>query len=179
MKIITYTQPDGTTAICRPVPWARLIKKYKTQEVSPPQPLDLYLGRGIYAADFNEADVEYAETEDEFLQRIINKDIPTSAVDVKTVDGTLIPVERTYRNSLKTDLTFDMVKAKEIHKQKLREIRKPLMEALDSEYFRADEAGDIAKKNLIASQKQVLRDITKRSDLINATTIEALKKVTL
>lgn len=71
----------------------------------------------------------------------------------------------------------DMTHAKEIHKDKLRRARQPLLDALDVEYQRADESDDKAKKIQIAAQKQALRDITKHPDISSATTVEELKLV--
>lgn len=57
-------------------------------------------------------------------------------------------------------LEHDISKCKEIKKNHFRQLRKPLLEALDVEYQRADEANDAAKKGEIAVKKQELRDIT-------------------
>jgi len=63
-------------------------------------------------------------------------------------------------------------KAKEIWLEHYRTARTPLLEKLDLEYMRADEAGDPELKKQIASKKQALRDVTK-TDLPN--TIEEIK----
>jgi hypothetical protein len=49
---------------------------------------------------------------------------------------------------------------KEFHLNKFRQARTPLLEKLDLEYMRADEAGDLELKKEIASKKQALRDVT-------------------
>ena len=54
-----------------------------------------------------------------------------------------------------------MNKAREIWRNKWREARKPLLEALDVEWMRAAEAGDAARQNEIVEKKQHLRDVTK------------------
>ena len=51
-------------------------------------------------------------------------------------------------------------KAKEIHKDKIREVRNPLLEKKDVEYIRALESGDTAKVAEIVAEKQNLRDAT-------------------
>lgn len=70
-------------------------------------------------------------------------------------------------------ITINMDKAKEIHKNKLREARKPILDKLDVDYMRTlEQNGDVS---LIVSKKQELRDITKHPDLLNATNIDELK----
>jgi len=94
---------------------------------------------------------------------------------VRIADEDEIPVDRTFRNALKNDLTHDMDKAREIWRDKLREERKPLLEALDIEYIRADELGDAGAKAAIAEPKQALRNVTKDAAIDAAATPEELK----
>jgi hypothetical protein len=70
-------------------------------------------------------------------------------------------------------ITINMNKAKEIHKDKLREARKPLLEKLDVDYMRTLEQG--RDTSSIVNQKQELRDVTSHPDLINASNINELK----
>ena len=62
-------------------------------------------------------------------------------------------------------------KAKEITKDRLRAERKPLLEAQDVLYMRAQEAGE--DTTAIVAEKQRLRDITNQVD--SMTTVEELK----
>ena len=55
-------------------------------------------------------------------------------------------------------LTVSLAKAKEITKDKLRVERKPLLEAQDVAFMKAQEAG--ADTTAIVTEKQRLRDIT-------------------
>lgn len=66
-------------------------------------------------------------------------------------------------------------KAKELTKEKLREDRKPLLEALDVEFIKAQETG--LDTSDIVSKKQALRDAPATVD--SMTTIEELKSATL
>jgi hypothetical protein len=59
---------------------------------------------------------------------------------------------------------FNLDKAKEIHKDKIREVRNPLLEKKDVEYIRALESGDTDKVQQIVTEKQALRDATKIID---------------
>lgn len=101
-------------------------------------------------------------------------------VDGQLVDHSLAPSDRTFRNAWKLDggaIGVDMVKARELHRNKLRELRKPKLEALDVEYQRADEKGDTAEKKRVADKKQALRDVTADPAIEAAQTPEALKAV--
>jgi hypothetical protein len=55
---------------------------------------------------------------------------------------------------------IDINKAKDIHKDKIREVRNPLLQAKDVEYMRAQEAGNTEKVAEIVAEKQALRDAT-------------------
>jgi len=68
-------------------------------------------------------------------------------------------------------ITINMNKAKEITKARLRQERKPLLEAQDVAFQRALEAG--ADTTAIVAEKQRLRDITQLAD--SATTTDELK----
>ena len=70
---------------------------------------------------------------------------------------------------------IDMAKAREIHKEKIRFARKPLLEALDIEYQKADEKNDTSKKSEIAAKKQALRDAPADSGINAASDADALK----
>ena len=72
-------------------------------------------------------------------------------------------------------ITIDINKAKEIKKESLRQERKPLLEAQDVAYMRAQEAGE--DTTAIVQEKQRLRDITNLVD--SCTTVEELKMVSI
>ena len=68
-------------------------------------------------------------------------------------------------------ITINFTKATEITKERLRQERKPLMDAQDVLYMRATEQG--TDTSAIILEKQRLRDITK----ITATTLDELKEL--
>jgi uncharacterized protein YdaT len=68
-------------------------------------------------------------------------------------------------------IQVNITKAKEITKDRLREERKPLLEAQDVAFQRALEEG--ADTTAIVTEKQRLRDITNQVD--SMTTVEELK----
>jgi len=70
-------------------------------------------------------------------------------------------------------ITINLTKAKEIKKESLRQQRKPLLEAQDVAYMRAQEAGE--DTTAIVAEKQRLRDITMLCD--TAETVEDLKAI--
>jgi hypothetical protein len=74
-------------------------------------------------------------------------------------------------------ITVNMTKAREIKRDQLRAERKPLLEQLDVEFMRAQEAGDTQKQALIAEKKQSLRDVTDEPAIDAATTPNELKAV--
>lgn len=117
---------------------------------------------------------------------------PTGEVPVETLMITAVPEE--YRSTARiveddcipTDKTFrdawdfndekifeDISRAKEIHKNRLREERKTLLEELDVKYIRMLESGEEVSE--IIEEKQRLRDITKLVD--ECETIEDIKEV--
>ena len=61
-------------------------------------------------------------------------------------------------------------KAKEIHKDKIREVRKPLLSQEDVTFMRAVEADDTDAKTASATRKQQLRDVT---NIVDSATITA------
>ena len=70
-------------------------------------------------------------------------------------------------------ITIDINKAKEIKKESLRQQRKPLLEAQDVAYMRAQEAGE--NTTAIVAEKVRLRNITMLCD--TAETVEDLKAI--
>lgn len=93
-----------------------------------------------------------------------------------------IPADRAFRNAWVDDgkgISHNMAKAREILRDKLRAERAPVLEALDVDYMRADERKDEATKELIAANKERLRDITNDRRIDAATSVEELKALTL
>ena len=71
-------------------------------------------------------------------------------------------------------ITINLDKAKEITKDRLRVDRKPLLEAEDVKFMKAQEAGGDTTD--IVAEKQRLRDITKKADTCKTTDeLKALK----
>ena len=73
-------------------------------------------------------------------------------------------------------ITVDIAKAKVITKDRLRADRKPLLEAQDILFMKAQEAG--TSTSAIVTEKQRLRDITNQVDSMTTTTQLKAAKVT-
>ena len=71
-------------------------------------------------------------------------------------------------------ITINLDKAREIHKDKLREARGPKLSALDVAFQRALEAGE--NFSPIATEKQALRDVTKSEAILTAENTDQLKE---
>jgi hypothetical protein len=78
-----------------------------------------------------------------------------------------------------TAITVDLPKARELHRERLRREREPLLEALDVEYQRADEENRPAEKAAVVRAKKALRDVTADPRLEAAQTIDDLLAVEL
>ena len=100
--------------------------------------------------------------------------------DGATADASSItmPSDRHFRNAWKLNgnvMTEDMTAAKVIFKDKIREVRKPLLEAEDVVYMKALEADDASAKTASVAKKTALRNAPAASAIDDATTIAELK----
>ena len=89
-----------------------------------------------------------------------------------------VPSDRHFRGAWSlsgTVISEDMAKAKEIFKDKIREVRAPLLEAEDVVYMKALEADDADTKAASVTKKGKLRDAPAASAITNADTIAKLK----
>ena len=72
-------------------------------------------------------------------------------------------------------INVNMTKARDIHRDKVREARKPLLEAKDVAFMRAVEAQDTDTQTTVAAEKQALRDATAAAAIDAAATPDELK----
>ena len=89
-----------------------------------------------------------------------------------------IPSDRHFRNAWSLSgktITEDLTASKVIFKDKIREVRKPLLEAEDVTYMKALEADDASAKTASVAKKKALRDAPAASAITNADTITKLK----
>ena len=100
--------------------------------------------------------------------------------DGATADASSItmPSDRHFRNAWKLSgsvMAEDMTAAKVIFKDKIREVRKPLLEAEDVTYMKALEADDASAKTASVNKKKALRDAPAATAIENADTVAKLK----
>ena len=100
--------------------------------------------------------------------------------DGATIDASTatIPSDRHFRNAWKLSgsvMAEDMTAAKVIFKDKIREVRKPLLEAEDVTYMKAMEADDASAKTASVNKKKALRDAPAATAIENADTVAKLK----
>lgn len=102
---------------------------------------------------------------------IVDKD--GNQIDASTAT---VPANRDFRGAWSLSgnvISEDLTKAKEIFKDKVREVRKPLLEAKDVELMKALEAG--TSTTAIATAKQALRDAPAASAINAASNMSELK----
>ena len=113
---------------------------------------------------------------DEDAQKKAWDRLPPEAINSRWVDEAEILTDRSFRNAWEDTgaVTVNMPKAREIHKDKMRQTRVPKLAALDVEFMRALEKNDMATAAAVATKKQVLRDVTADPAIETAQTPEAL-----
>ena len=97
--------------------------------------------------------------------------------EINAADAT-VPSDRLFRGAWSlsgTVITEDLATAKEIFKDKIREVRTPLLEAEDAKFMKALEDADTSAQNTIKTKKNNLRDAPAASAISSATTITELK----
>ena len=104
---------------------------------------------------------------------IVDKD--GNQIDASTAT---VPSDRHFRGAWSLSgsvISEDMDAAKEIFKDKIREVRKPLLDAEDVVYMKALEADDADAKAASVTKKAALRDAPAASAINAASDIAALK----
>lgn len=104
---------------------------------------------------------------------IVDKD--GNQIDASTAT---VPSDRHFRGAWSLSgsvISEDMDAAKEIFKDKIREVRAPLLDAEDVVYMKALEAGDTDAQAASVTKKNNLRNAPAASAITNAANIAALK----
>tara|TARA_R110000824_G_scaffold254816_1_gene443817 strand:- start:175 stop:546 length:372 start_codon:yes stop_codon:yes gene_type:complete len=104
---------------------------------------------------------------------IVDKD--GNQIDASTAT---VPSDRHFRDAWSlsgTTISEDMTAAKVIFKNKIREVRTPLLDAEDVVYMKALEADDADAKTASVAKKKALRDAPAASAISDADTIAKLK----
>jgi len=99
MKIIIFTHPTGELGVIRPREGFRLAGKVTCDGIeyvlNPPTKVDEVFGRW----PVDGAVAEWAETEEEFLLRVIARSVPAGATNVMAVGESTIPADRSKRKA--------------------------------------------------------------------------------
>ncbi len=104
---------------------------------------------------------------------IVDKD--GNQIDASTAT---VPSDRHFRGAWSLDgkvISEDVAAAKVIFKDKIREVRTPLLDAEDVVYMKALEADDASAKTASVAKKKALRDAPAASAITSADTITKLK----
>ena len=104
---------------------------------------------------------------------IVDKD--GNQIDASTAS---VPSDRHFRGAWSLSgkvISEDMTAAKVIFKDKIREVRAPLLDAEDVVYMKALEADDADAKAASVTKKKALRDAPAASAITSADTIAKLK----
>jgi len=104
---------------------------------------------------------------------IVDKD--GNQIDASTAT---VPTDRHFRGAWSlsgTVISEDMDAAKAIFRDKIREVRGPLLEAEDVVYMKALEADDASAKSASVAKKNALRNAPAASAITSADTIAKLK----
>ena len=109
------------------------------------------------------------ETEQKWLDRVFSKATP-EGVEYCDIDSSNLPTKKVFRgawefDSLNKNININTQKARDITKNRVRSERKPLLEAQDTLFQRAQETDSDTSE--IIAEKNRLRDITKEIDLIS------------
>ena len=97
---------------------------------------------------------------------------------ISTDDLSSKPSDRHFRDAWTLSgkvITEDLATAKTIFKEKIREVRRPLLEEQDVLYMKALEDDDSSAQTTIKNKKKSLRDAPAASSITNADTIAKLK----
>ena len=89
-----------------------------------------------------------------------------------------VPSDRLFRGAWSlsgSTITEDLTASKLIFKDKIREVRTPLLAAEDVVYMKALEEDDSSAKSASVTKKNALRDAPANSAIANAANITALK----
>lgn len=188
MKRIAYAAPDGSVAIVIPSIGARLCSSVRAADgisrkpYSPPVSFDRIAKGMSFAQATVIYDPEWSETEDQFVERVRQKDVPSDAktvilVEEEDLPPRMDPKTKHLRNAWRISgrkVVVDMPAAREIHMNRIRQSRDRHLDSLDREHTKALGRKRQADADAIEAQRETLRNIPQTFDLTKAKTPEAL-----
>jgi hypothetical protein len=121
-------------------------------------------------------------TDEQYMEHIIARSIPANATDIHELpEDWQAPADRTFRNAWSIgqegSVAIDMHRARDIQRNRIRRMRKPLLAALDVEAMWAIEAQDSSALADVSRRKQKLRDAPADPRIEAAQTPEELAKI--
>jgi len=134
-----------------------------------------------YVVDKIKTESEFKLSVEDYKSIIWLQLIPSNAINPVEIDDNYVLPDREFRGAWKQNGTIvehDLIKAKNIQLERIRAAREPKLAKLDRDYMRADEIGDIASKQAVATEKQALRDITEKLKALTPSSIEEIKAAT-
>ena len=111
------------------------------------------------------------------VDEIAAKDVPAGK-SYSIVEDAQVPTDRSFRDAWALSdgsIQVEMTKAKDLMRDKIREVRKDLLAAEDVAFMRAVETADADAQTASAARKQALRDAPLASAISNASDVAALK----
>ena len=117
-------------------------------------------------------------TDEGHKAHVWERSIPADAVGAVEIDDAQVLPDREFRNAWKQSgkaIGHDLIKAKAIQLERIREARSPKLAELDREYMIADEKGNAVEKADVGVRKQLLRDITGPLKALEPTDIQQIK----
>lgn len=103
-------------------------------------------------------------------------------VSHRLISDDTVPTDRYFRPAWCDEtsapiIDVDRVIAEEVHKDHLRALRAPILDALDTDFMQALETSDTDAQASIVEKKQALRAVTEDPAIASAETLDDLKAV--
>lgn len=167
-KRIVYTREDGGMSVVIPVGLTtEFIEFAETTAIKNIEERKLVLSEAEVASQVQQIVEEMKKA---WLQKIIETDIPESATNIKIVDVSSIPSDRTFRGAWEKGdavepVKVNMPKARTIHMGRIRVSRDKRLNELDKRKY----------GNEHDAERQTLRKIPQEFDLSSANNPDELK----
>lgn len=117
---------------------------------------------------------------DEVIVDEIQRTFAQDVASWRRIEPRDLPTDRTFRGAWRDSgqhIYHDMPTCRELHRNRLRAARAPLLQQLDVEYQRALEDNNVKYRNQVVAKKKKLRDATDDPRIVSASTPEELKAI--
>ena len=116
------------------------------------------------------------------LEDVLQKDVNTEKFHMVVEYETLPIADEDFYEAWhfhEGEVKVNLERAKDIHRNRLRAQRAPLLQQLDVDFMRADEMGDMIKKAEVVASKQKLRNLPTHPSIAGASSTSELRALTL